>query len=319
MATVPTMQDLARLALLNPSQREKLETDNASLDRGLKGLSMESADGEQMPMMADPRFPIPDPALLRESRRRNQQTLDKGTAPDYTGAQKNGLWAACQEWIKDYREGLPSSDQMERATWENIQLHMRHEDRNKHRGPAIKNARRVLYPEEEDFALESLRPANPTRTNYLALMEGHDRQVWTDAKDLERAMEALDDSQYAEFLRLRALGIETPKLIQRTAHLSQAQYEACVQRLQAEPRPTLAEEEDEGDTQIPTSQPAQRGRPRKHDGTPTVEDITRVCAYVDTLTEPFDLGTAAFALKLTKTMIATIMQARELETAAVEE
>ena len=87
MPKVPTMQELAKLALLNPSQREKLETEIESLERGLRGFSMEGEGGEQMPMFSDPRFPIPDPAILRESLRRNQQTLVKGTAPDYTSSQ----------------------------------------------------------------------------------------------------------------------------------------------------------------------------------------------------------------------------------------
>ena len=315
MAKIPTLQEMATLALLNPSQREKLETENATLDRGLKGFSMES-DGEPLMMTADPRFPIPDPAILRESRRRNQQTLDKGTAPAYTGAQKNGLFAQYKEWVREYQEGFPSSDQMERATWEHIQLHTRHEERNKARGPAIMNTRKTLYPEEEGFSLEALRPANPTRTNYLALMDGHDRHVWTDAKDLERALEDLDDSQYAEFLRLRALGVETPKLIQRTAHLSQAQYDACMQRWRDEPRPALEDEGDEeSEPETPGPQPVRRGRAPWVSRAPAAQDISLVRAYVEALTEPFDVGKAAFALKISKETIAMILQASGLDVA----
>ena len=327
MPKVPTIQDLAKLSLLNPSQREKLETEIESLERGLKGFSMDG-DGDQMPMFPDPRFPFPDRAVLQESLRRNQQTLAKGTPPDYTTSQKNGLFVDYKRWVEEYREGMPSSDQMERPTWENVQLHMRHEQRNVERGPAIKAATKVLDTDLEDFSLEALRPSQPSSINYRALMDGMDHQVWTEGQELERALEDLDESQYAEFLKLRAYGIETPKLIQRTAHLSQAQYDACMHRFQAEAPVGMGQENGQSASLLTSparmpkkvKQPVQRPG-KRHEKSPqpppfTSDEVSRVCTYLDALTEPPDLAQAAASLHLSQERIALIVQARGLEPAA---
>ena len=321
MPSVPSLTDLASMHLLNPRQREKIESevDNARL--GLQGRSMFAGeDGTHTPLDRDGRSLVPDAAILRESIRRDELTIAKGMPPDYTGWQKNQLLAKIKGWSEDIRVNMPSHDQMERPTWANIQMHMQHEEHNLAKIMAWRNGMRILDPQMEDISAEMLRPVQASFVNYQQYLAGMDHIEWTEAQQLEQEVADLDESQYLEFLKLRAMGVQTPKLIQRKTGLSQSQYEACVRRLTLEmgEEELLEGMEDEKPRAPKTSQAkktsAKKSLPAPH--ATTHGELARVVAYLDTLNgATLDVTKAAYELKISQEKIRLIAQARQEATA----
>lgn len=298
---IPTTADLAKLHLLNPVQRETLEQEIRSAERALHGMSM---DGENVPLTPDPRFPHPDPAIQRVALERDKETLRIGTAPEYSGYEKNKIYQQAKQLMEEVREGMPSHDQMERATYENVELHMRWEERNVHKIPALKAALRILDP-ERDISIEMFRPDKPAPTNYKAYLEGFDLATWTAEQELQAELEGLDDQTYLEFLKMKALGIETPKLIQRKMGISLSTYEACVLRLENAKALMTDEEEERPTPRVPA-------RPKKVPDDPEAKDLYRVKLWLaNHPDEARDVRVIAYAIKIAQPRVAAALEKLE--------
>lgn len=245
-----SMQELARMALLSPRQRELVSNDIAHIESALYGRSMHSqAEVLGGPMLAGSLapVPVPEPELLREHLRHDQDTLARGTAPELTGFQKDRLWKLVKREVEAYREGLLADSQMQQATAANVEQFMRHEDANRERALAIKNAMAILDPSNEALSLEVWRPADPVRVDWKSYFTRFDAIQWTNDTEREIAERELDDETYTAYLKLRAAGITTQKLIERKLGISQATFEACEARLKAESLEMLQGDTDEDD------------------------------------------------------------------------
>lgn len=241
------VQTVTQANLMSMRQEEIVRRDIKVLERALHGQPMpyyggDPIAGQYVPDVGGPHQgtvlvmrdqPVPDREDLEKTLGNCHQTLRQGTAPELSAGARNRLYALYKEEEAKYREGMPSYDQMWRATWQNVQLHSRHAEANKRRGKFLQNARRILDPHDEGFHLEELRPEKPMPYQGLTFRAGYDQVQWSDAKELELRAQELDDETYLQFLTLKAQGIETPRLLQRALHIDQAMYEACMARLKA--------------------------------------------------------------------------------------
>ena len=299
MATVPTVAELADMHLMNPTQRESIQGEIRNAEAGLRGFSMLGND--QVALAMDARFPQPDTAGLRESIKRDSETLQRGTAPEYNGYQKNKIFETVKTLSEDIREGMPSHDQMEKATYENVELHMRWEEMKQRKVEAWRAGMRILDPDHEHLSAEILRPDRPTPMNYKAYLAGYEQARWTQEHELEAEMEELDDETYLEFLKLKAQGISTAKLIQRKIGLSQARYEACMARLE-----NAKTEMDEGEAAIQEAQTAlaetvpAKYKPERAAPTPQTiaQDAKKVRKYYGKFGTERDIKTVALHTKM---------------------
>ena len=247
----PTVAELATMALLNPAQRETISREAAGLDRVLHGKSsMHGEVAEGMSLFeagAKERNPhIVDPQVVRDMHERNVKTLRDGSAPDYSPQQKNQLWHLAKRLRDEIKPGMPSYEQLERPTQENIDVFRIHEERTIKKQLALRNIHRILDTNDETVVLETLRPTTPSHVNWEEYYGNFDKIFFSDDQELAYQIQTLDDDTYLGFLRLKAQGVTTPKLIIRELNLSQAAYEACMHRLQEElgARELLAEQED---------------------------------------------------------------------------
>lgn len=256
-----SMQELARMALLSPRQRELVQTDIDHIEGALYGRSMHDASevlgGTRLAGSLAP-IPVPEPELLREHLARDRETLARGTGPELSGLQKDRMWKKVKEEVAKYREGLLADSQMQQATAANVEQFMRHEETNKERAFGIRNAMMLLDPTNEALSLEVWRPQDPIRVDWKAYFERFDAIQWSDATERTIAERELDEDTYNAYLRLRAAGMKTQKLIERRLNISRAVFEACEARLKAESAELIAgsapveeeneeEEKDNGD------------------------------------------------------------------------
>jgi hypothetical protein len=233
--------------LMTPRQREVVQRDIRTLERALNGQPMPYYGGDVVASQYEPTSggpasgqvlvlrdqPLPDRELLQRNLNASRETLQAGTAPELSAAAKNTLYARYKTEWQAYQEGMPSHEQMWRATWQNVQLYIRHQAANKRRGKFLQNVHRILEPADDVFHLEALRPEKPTPFNGAAFRAGYDHVQWSDSKELELQMQELDDATYYAFLQLKARGITTAKLFQDQLHITPQMYEACLARLRA--------------------------------------------------------------------------------------
>jgi hypothetical protein len=172
--------------------------------------------------------------VLRDQLARNQETLKRGLPPEFSPQQKNQLWQLAKDLRERVRHGMPSCEQLERPTQENLDVFMRHQARTIQEQLALRNIIRILDPRDETVVLESLRPVEPSRVNWSEYYGKFDDIYMTTQADLEREIQALDEETYQRFLTLRLKGIETPKLLMSRLNLSQGVFEACKLRLERE-------------------------------------------------------------------------------------
>ena len=264
-----TIAKLASMALMGPMQVEMVQREMRGIDNALHGQAAglyEAGRNEDM-LAADmsllvrgererAEIPVPDAAILRDMHARNKETLQMGTPPPLTQLEKNKLWKMVKEWRSVIQRGMPSYDQLERPTQENLDVFMRHESATMKHQLAFRNAMRMLDHENETVFLESLRPTTPSHIDWDAYYAGFEKLHFSDEAELRLQIDHLDEDVYLAYLRLRAQGVETPKLIMRTLNLSQTVYEACKVRLETEMAEVQLVDEDA------VSAP-KRGRPRK--------------------------------------------------------
>ena len=128
METHELQKEVANLHLLNPQQREIVETDIASLEQALYGRPMRYTGGDplaqgyvpgdgEMSVESDSFMgrtppPLPEPELVRHNLAMDRLTLEKGTAKDYSGHRKNLLYKLYKEEVERYKEGLLSEKQL---------------------------------------------------------------------------------------------------------------------------------------------------------------------------------------------------------------
>ena len=259
MAEKDLQGEVAGLNLLNPRQRELVETDIENLERALYGKAMRYGGGDPTAQSYQPgdemiaaeehgfmgRTPpqVPEPALIEHNLRADRQMLHLGSAPAFSGHRKNLLYTMYKQAVKDYQEGLLSHGQMWDANVANIHHHIRHEDANRARGKFIANMRKIFEPEEDDFSLDELRPHDPIRINSAAFRKHFENIQWTDKDELQRQVSELDNETYVQFLELRARtqdsGVIMTKLV-----IDRATYDACEARL-ATSHTALGEAEQE--------------------------------------------------------------------------
>lgn len=261
VATGKLLETVTNAALMTVRQEEIVKRDIKVLERALHGQPMQYYGGDHVAGQYVPETglpssgtvmvvrdqPVPDREDLEKTLKSCHETLKMGTAPTLSTAAMNQLYAAYQEAVQRYQEGMPSYDQMWRPTWQNVQLHQRHAAANKRRGRFLQNVRRILDPADESFHVEELRPEKPTPYSGLAFRKGYDAVQWSTDKELELRAQELDDATYFQFLTIKAQGITTPRLIQQAMHIDQSLYEACMQRLQQASAEQLPLEESAGE------------------------------------------------------------------------
>lgn len=254
----PTVADLATMALLNPMQREMITREAESLDRVLHGKgSMHGGVTEGMSLFeagskeVNPH--IVEPTILRDMHTRNMKTLHDGSAADYSPQQKNQLWQLAKQLREKIRRGMPSYEQLERPTQENMDVFRIHQDRTIQAQLALRNIHRILDHHDETVVLETLRPTMPSHVDWEEYYGNFDKIFFSESQELAYQIQTLDDDTYLGFLRLKAQGVTTAKLIIRELNLSQACYEACMHRLAEElGARKLLDEQDalQSDTQV---------------------------------------------------------------------
>lgn len=247
-----TLAALASMALLAPAQAEMVQREMRSVDEALHGRPLSRYEGitaAELDMSAADmtllrrsesenraEVQVPDPAVLRDMYQRNQETLRMGTGPALSVHDKNRLWKLAKDWKETIRRGMPSYEQLERPTQENLDVFMTHEQKTMKHQLAFRNAMRLLDRENETVFIESLRPTTPSHIDWDSYYRGFEKVYFSDEAERQLQVESLDDDVYLAYLRLRAQGVETPKLIMRTLNLSQVVYEACKMRLDDEMR-----------------------------------------------------------------------------------
>lgn len=324
---IPSIQQLASLALVSPAQQDMLAHEIRGLDQAINGKrSMHDPlapfqDGDPIDMSLfdrgareTPDVPVPDINVLRDQLARNKDTLTRGLPPEFSPQQKNQLWQLAKELREQVRHGMPSSEQLERPTQENLDVFMRHQERTMAKQLALRNIIRILDPRDETVVLESLRPVEPSRINWQEYYGRFDDIYMSSQADLERELTALDEETYQKYLTLRLKGIETPKLLMRTLNLSQGVFEACKLRLERElaafdledeaPVPTRRSTNGTQEAYTPTEAKRVLSYARRHPDA-ALKDVARMCKVSHTKArailatrpapaeEPMDL--AAFA------------------------
>jgi len=229
--------------LLTPRQQEIVQRSIKTLERALNQQAMPFEGGDAVAARYVPEgtvarevhpfnvVNVPEPELLRRTLEEAKKTFQRGMAPPLSGAAKNTLYRWYKEDAEMYQEGMPSTDQMWRPTWQNLQQYMAHKAANRARAHRLQTIRRVLDPHDEMFHLEGFRPDKPTPFNLKAFGAGFDQVQWTEEQELQLRMQELDDETYYQFLQLKARGVDTPKLLQRQLGIDQGVYDACMARL----------------------------------------------------------------------------------------
>lgn len=252
----PTVQELSKMSILNPAQREMLSRETSTLDRAINGrASMDgqspdgmslfeagSREGQSFRGLEIHAPHLPDANILQEQLVRNRKTLKDNSAPvdkdgsSYSPQQKNQLWRmakALRDKIKENR-GLLSYDQLERPTIENTDAFRLGEERTINDQLALRNIHRILDPHDETVILETLRPTTAVHVDWESYWGNYEKIFFSEASELDRQIATLDDDTYLGFLKLKAMGVTSPKLIMRELNLTQAAYEACMVRLKEE-------------------------------------------------------------------------------------
>lgn len=260
MAEQDLQGEVSTLNLLNPRQRELVETDIENLERALYGGkamryggSDPSAQGyvpgddaleaEAAGFLGRTPPNLPEPELMRHNLGADRRTLQLGTAPEYSGHRKNLLYKMYKQAVETYKDGLLSHGQMWDANIANIHHHIRHEETNRNRGKFIANMRKIFEPQEDDFSLDELRPHDPIRINSAAFRKHFDEVQWTEDDDVERMVGELDHETYYAFLELKAQ-TQDSSIIMTKLLIDRATYEACEARLAAKHRDLGAEDQD---------------------------------------------------------------------------
>jgi hypothetical protein len=294
--------------LVTPAQREQITREIQAAEAGLSRRSMYRGDGgEQVDLRematSDPRFPSPDPAILRESVRRDTETLRRGSPPQYSGYQKNQIWEMVQAAQQTIQEGMPTDEQMEKPTYGNVQHFVQHEEYTRQAQMIYQNGLRILDPDLEGIAVESLRPAQGHGLNIKAWEQGYAKISWTPEEQLADELARLDDSMYLAVLQLQLSGITTPRLIQAQLGISQATYEACMARLKDATREVTPE----------TPTPAVSKATVKWASTPG-SDVRKVRAYL-AKHGATPVNTMSLRLKMSRARIADALAELEKLTA----
>ncbi len=238
-------QLIQRVNLMTPRQKEIVERDRKNLEQALQGRPMPlyGADphGEFRPsnapsspqgtVMVMRETPMPDRELLQRNYEECNRTLEMGTAPQLSGAAKNTLYQWFKAELPKFQEGMPSHDQMWRATWQNLQLYQRHKAENVRRSKLLANVHRALDPDDDGFHLEGFRPDKPSPFNGRAFREGWDEVQWDDPQELALQVEELDDQTYYAFVELKAQGITAQKIFESKLGITPTLYRACEARL----------------------------------------------------------------------------------------
>lgn len=253
MPTTPTVLDLAKMALMSPSQRHAINRQIDNNRRALHGSSMNYEGVTDQDMLARLRdsqevhhVRHPEPDILRRSIDLDTKMRDAGTAPDYPGYTKNAIYKMYKEdLIPKWRDGLLTAEQMNQPTELHIRQFLRHQNQRKRFGLAARTAHRIFAPDDEDFSLELLRPETPRRVDPTAFFANYDEMTWANEQEHALANRDLDPETYMAFLTLKAQGVNTPRLIQRTLGISQALYEVCLQRLKDEAAQVALEDGEE--------------------------------------------------------------------------
>lgn len=281
MPPLPTIADLATMALMSPSQRDHVQTEIDALESALGGVSMhgvrlEDASGQNLHLLTKGggegqrsgqflpvTVPVPDAAVLREQLRRNRETLQKGSPPEYSHAQKNRLWEMAKALRAEIPEGMPSHDQLWRPSQDNVDLFMRHQDATIQQQLALRNIMRILDGQDETVVLEAIRPHEPSRLNSRLYWGNFEKIYMTTAAEREQVIHDMAPAIYQRFLLLHARGIDAPKLIMQDLGISLVVYEACREQMEADfallPVHTGGVEDDEPE---PTGVPALESRAR---------------------------------------------------------
>lgn len=236
---------MERYHLMTPRQREIVERDGRNLQRALHGQPMpfygadpqgefRPSQGQSVPagnVMVLRDTPMPDRELLQRNYEEVQKTLALGTAPPLSAAAKHQVYQWYKADAKAYSEGMPSHDQMWRATWQNLQLYQRHKAANVRRRQRLANMHKVLDPTDEGFHMELFRPDKPTPFNGASFRAGFDQIEWDDPTELQLQVEELDDATYYSFVELKAQGITAQRLFETQLGITPVLYRACEARL----------------------------------------------------------------------------------------
>jgi len=237
MARTPTRAELASMHLMGPTQREMIEGEIHNNQGALQGRTMFTVDGDHEIGQQDMRswgggFQSPDPAILREAIKRDEETLVKGTPPAYNGYQKNTIYKMVKEAEERILGGMPTHEQMQNGSiYGHVEHFIGHQDYTMDDQQVYLNGMRILYPALEGLSVEALRPYQGGVKSLKPWQQGYDKITWTEEEELQEHLASLDDSVYLQFMELHLQGVTMPRLIQRALGISLGVYEACQARL----------------------------------------------------------------------------------------
>lgn len=290
----PTPELLESLHLLGPSQREMITSEIRAAEMALHGRPM-FAEGEEM-RGVDMRtwqgrnFTPPDAGVIREQLRRDKETLDRGTPPEFNGYQKNKIYQQMKADAAFIQDGMLPVEEMNKDTYTNVDQFVKHQSWTRAAQTRYLAARRILYPDDEGVSVEALRPHAGGVKSRKPWEAGYEKITWSEEDEIQDARANLDDSTYMAFLQLRIQGVATAKLIQQELGISKATYEACLQRLN-EAKPSVVEEDP------PSPAPKAPAAPKPQ---PTVaEDAAKLAAYLAKYGRDRTAHQLAFHLKMT--------------------
>jgi hypothetical protein len=224
-------EELSSFRFGKPEDVRRLERENQEMRWAAEGRSQ--FDGEDLAVVTGGR--APDQDYIRECIRANERTLDEMRPPqDLTSVQMNKYARLHEELEKDFTSYMPSKEQMEDASDSNVELNMAWQEHKARKTIAWMNCRQILDPLNDNpffTSVESIRPATPPKNDPRRIRENWALLRFTE--EAQRKVVTVDDSTYQQFVLFQALDWSDVS-IKKSLGLTQAQFEAALDRLQSE-------------------------------------------------------------------------------------
>lgn len=170
-----------------------------------------------------------DVDVLRQNLSRDQEALDRGTPPELSQTQQRKLFAALRQLKEEFTHGMPSVEQMERPTAQNIDAYMHWSAEHKNRVLAYKTIVRMLQPDNDEPNLTNIERYRPTQPSYVSF-EDYWKNFPDFEQDIQDEMATVDATTVHEVALYYTAGWAEANILRKLA-ITKDQYRLALQQI----------------------------------------------------------------------------------------
>jgi len=216
----PTIQELAKKTYFRPAQRDQIQRSIAQSESMLQ--QHETLRGYGIDINVEE---------ISRTLRLDQETLQNNSPDNYDGGIKNRLNRVRAALEQVIQHDMPTTDDMERPTANNVDRHIAWESNHKQDIAAWKSTCRILDQNETgpNFTnIERLRSNTPPKGDPRKYFKNFDNIAWEDSID-EALASSISDGEYLTFLTLLNLHWAEANVC-RELEWTTPQYRAAMER-----------------------------------------------------------------------------------------